>query len=137
MTYRIWLFSLALAFVACAMVGISPGRAYAAEGCDKLQSQFNTYGGSFSNVTENLPQYCTAAGLLKYIINIILSLVGGVTILFMIIGGYRYITSGGNEEQAEKGKQTVLWAAIGLAVVVMSATLINIIINLVVNNKVF
>jgi len=137
MTSRIWLFSLGLLFAACATALILPSQVQAAEGCDKLQTQFNTYGGQFSNVTEKLPQYCTASGILRYLINIILSLVGGVTILFMIIGGYRYITSSGNQELADKGKQTILWAAIGLAVVAMAAALVNIIINLVVNNKVF
>jgi hypothetical protein len=115
-----------------------PSQAHAAaEGCDKLQTQFNTYGGQFSNIAQDLPHYCTASGLLRYIINIILSLVGGITIVMIMIGGYRYITATGNQELANKGKETVLWAAIGLAVVVMAATFVNIILNLVVNGKAF
>jgi hypothetical protein len=137
MIFRIWLFSFALLLVATAVAVVSPRPALAAEGCSSLQNQFNSYGGQFSNITEELPQYCTATGLLRFLINGILALVGGVTILFLVIGGFRYITSSGNQERVDKGKQTILWAAIGLAVVLMAAALVNIVINLVTGGEVF
>lgn len=106
-------------------------------GCDDLQAQFEAYGGNQANVAEKLPKYCTAADILQFGMNVIFSLVGGLSVLFIMIGGYQYLTSGGNEELAGKGKQTVQWSAIGLAVVLMAAALVNIVINLVVNDKLF
>lgn len=138
MIFRTRLISLAvMLLIAGTAIWSMPHPAMAAVGCDDLQGQFNNYGGNFSNAAEKLPHYCTATGLLQYIINIILSLVGGITILFIMIGGFRYITSSGNQETAGKAKQTVLWAVIGLAVVMMAAAMVNIIINLVVNGKAF
>lgn len=138
MNFRISLFSLGLLLTAVGGMWLLPNQALAAiGGCDKLQTQFNSYGGRFGNFTNTLPQYCTPTGLLQFIINTILSLVGGVTVVLIMVGGFRYITSGGNQEMAAKGKQTVLYSAIGLAVVMMAAAAVNIIINLVVNGKAF
>ena len=51
---------------------------------------------------------CTAGTsvnqLIKTVINWMLGIAFGVAVLFLIIGGFWYITSAGNEETAEKGK---------------------------------
>src|SRR3989344_5963270 len=46
----------------------------------------------------------TFAGLMRFGINILLGIVGLISILFIVVGGYQYITSGANEELAETGK---------------------------------
>jgi hypothetical protein len=110
--------------------------AQAAGDCGTLQKQINTYGGNSNNFSDNLPHFCTFSQLAQQVLNIAFTLIAGVTIVFIIFGGYRYMVAGANSEQATKGKQTVLWAVVGLALVIMAATLVNIFINLVVNNKV-
>lgn len=70
-------------------------------------------------------------GLIAYVVRILLTLAGGIAVLFVIVGGYQYVTSAGNEEQAEKGKKTVINAIIGIIVVVLSYVIINVIVNLV------
>lgn len=107
------------------------------DGCEKLQQGFSEYGGRFADTVSGLPKFCNATDMLQFLINTILGLVGGITMILIIFGGYRYITASGNQEQAEKGKQTVIWAAIGLGVVLMSAAIINIVINVAVNDKLF
>lgn len=59
----------------------------------------------------------------------LLTLAGVVATIFLIIGGYRYITAAGNEEQAEKGKKTLINSIIGIAVVVLSIAIVTIITN--------
>jgi hypothetical protein len=49
----------------------------------------------------------------------------------VVIGGYQYITSAGNEEQSEKGKKTLVNAIIGIVVIVLSFTIINVVVNTV------
>lgn len=49
-----------------------------------------------------------------------LDLVGIVCIIFIIISGITFITSGGNKEQSEKGKKGLTWAIVGL-ILVLSA----------------
>lgn len=69
-------------------------------------------------------------GIIMFVItNVLLPIVGVVSILFIIIGGFQYITSGGKEEQAESGKKTLTNAIIGLAIVIMSYIIVTVIIN--------
>lgn len=52
--------------------------------------------------------------------NIALGLVGLVILVMVIYGGFLYMTSGGNEDRMAKAKQTLMYAFIGLALVVLS-----------------
>ncbi len=70
-------------------------------------------------------------GLIFNIINALLLIVGAIAVLFVIIGGFWYVTSAGNEEQAEKGRTTVVNSIIGIVIVILSYVVINVIVNLV------
>ena len=61
------------------------------------------------------------------VLKILLTMVGIVAVLFIILGGFWYMTAGGNEEQAEKGKKALLNAIIGLVVIVLSYAIVAII----------
>lgn len=69
----------------------------------------------------------TITDVLTKIIKWMLGLVGFLALIAIIIGGARMIMDFGNEEQVKKGKATVLWAVIGLAVVILSYAIINIV----------
>jgi len=66
----------------------------------------------------------TFAGIFRFIIEGLLALVGLISILFIIIGGYQYIVSRGDEEMAAAGKKTLSNAIIGLVIVIVSYTLV-------------
>lgn len=59
--------------------------------------------------------------------NILLPLAGLVAVLFIIIGGYRYIVSAGSEEQAEAGKKTLTNAVIGLVIIILSYVIVTVV----------
>lgn len=69
--------------------------------------------------------------IFKTIINWALGIAFGVAVIFLIIGGFRYITSAGNEEAAEKGKSSVINALIGIVIIVLSYVIVNVVSNLV------
>lgn len=71
----------------------------------------------------------TAGELIQGIINLLLAIASLLAVLFIIIGGIRYITAHGNEEQAEGAKKTLLHAVIGIVLIIMSFAIINIIAN--------
>jgi hypothetical protein len=73
----------------------------------------------------------TASGMIKLVINWMLGLAGLISVLFLIIGGFWYITSAGNEETAEKGKGTAINAIIGIVIIIMSWVIVNVVSNLV------
>ncbi len=82
------------------------------------------------NLAEGLPDFCTAENLLLKVINAAIIIAGSVAVLFLIVGGFWYLTSAGNEEQAEKGKKTAVNAILGLVVIIMSFAIIKIIVSL-------
>lgn len=59
-----------------------------------------------------------------------LSLVVGVVAVFMIIvGGLRYVTSGGSDTSVTGAKNTILYAVIGLIIVAMAQFIVRFILN--------
>ena len=73
--------------------------------------------------------------LLVRVINILLSIAGLVAVIFLIVGGFRYITAGGNEENAEAGKKTIINAIIGIVVIILSFVIVRVISNAVLGNR--
>lgn len=68
--------------------------------------------------------------LLQNIIGALLNLAGVVALFFIILSGYKYMTSGGDPKQLEGARHTLTYAIIGLVVVLLSAFIINSIADL-------
>jgi hypothetical protein len=47
----------------------------------------------------------------------------------LIIGGFRYITSGGNSEGIGKAKNTIIYAIIGLIIVALAQIIVQFVLN--------
>jgi TRAP-type C4-dicarboxylate transport system permease small subunit len=67
--------------------------------------------------------------ILESILDLIVSFSGIIALLFIIIGGYQYMTSAANPKLAESGKKTLTNAIIGLAIIVLSYVIIRIVIK--------
>jgi hypothetical protein len=70
---------------------------------------------------------------IRSVIKVIASLAGLIATGFFVAGGFGYITSSGNPETLERSKHTLLYASIGLAIVIAAFVISNIITNLAVN----
>ncbi|MBI4281376.1 hypothetical protein HY625_00985 [Candidatus Uhrbacteria bacterium] len=55
---------------------------------------------------------------------------GAVALFFFIQGGFWWLASGGNDERIKKGKDTLIWATLGLAVIFGSYFMLSFIISL-------
>lgn len=73
----------------------------------------------------------TLGGAVEIILYIGLAVVGFIAVVFVILGGYKYMTSGGNEEQLKGAKKTITDALIGVVLVLISLALVRIVANLV------
>ncbi len=104
------------------------------ERCQQFQSQFIIdVNGKKVNTVGALPacgSYSSFSTLVVKGINIALAFAGAGAALFIIIGGYWYLTSAGNEEAAEKGRKTMVNAVIGLAAIILSFTIVRVVGNL-------
>src|ERR1700722_767537 len=65
--------------------------------------------------------------LLIDVINILLSVAALIAVLFIVIGGFMYITSAGNSEQAEKGRTTLVNAIIGLIIIILAYVIVSVV----------
>lgn len=71
----------------------------------------------------------TFTGFVTSIIDILLWIVGILAVLFVIIGGIRYILSSGNEEAAEAAKKMIIHAVLGVVIVILSFVMIRVIVS--------
>jgi hypothetical protein len=67
--------------------------------------------------------------LLTKIINIISVIVGVVAVIMIIIGGFRYITSGGSPDKVTGAKNTILYGIIGLIVVALAQVIVRFVLK--------
>lgn len=63
------------------------------------------------------------------IIDWVLGIAGAIALLFLIIGGVRYIISAGNPTQTEGAKKTIIYALVGLIVIILSYVLIKVVMD--------
>lgn len=65
--------------------------------------------------------------LIPLVVNSLFNLIGAVTLFMMMLGGFRYITAGGDEKQLDEARKILVYAAAGLAVVIFSFFILNLI----------
>lgn len=68
-------------------------------------------------------------GLLLKISKIIAFIAGAAAIIIMIVGSIQYVTAGGDPANAKNARNTVLYALIGLAVIVLAESLIAFVVR--------
>ena len=69
--------------------------------------------------------------LISKIINILLYAIGVVSVVMLIIGGFRYVISGGQKESVTAAKNTILYAIIGLLVALFAYPIIKFVLDAV------
>lgn len=70
----------------------------------------------------------TPQQLIGQIINAVLGVVGSLALLMFVFGGLTWMTSGGSAEKIKKGRDILVWAAIGLIVVFSAYGLVRVLI---------
>ena len=71
----------------------------------------------------DLPNHDFDSGNVQNIFNVAYALAGLVAVAFIIYGGVLYVTSAGDSGKAAKARSTILWAVVGLAIVIMAAAI--------------
>lgn len=62
---------------------------------------------------------------IKNVTNVLLFITGAVAVIFIVIGGMRYVTSNGDSNQVKAAKDTILYAVIGLVVAILAYALVD------------
>lgn len=87
------------------------GGAESAKGEDQQENLFGT-GGLFQTIT-----------------NVLLFVIGAISVIMLIIGGIRYVVSGGDSSAVTSAKNTILYAVIGIVVAILAYAMVNFVIT--------
>ena len=68
-------------------------------------------------------------GVFKTVTNTVLYIVGVVAVIMLIIGGIKYVVSGGDAKKVTDAKNTVLYAIIGLIIAFLAFAIVNFVIT--------
>jgi hypothetical protein len=70
-----------------------------------------------------------STGIFTTISNVMLFLVGAISVIMIVIGGMRYVISGGNTANVGAAKNTILYAIVGLVISILAYAVINFVIG--------
>lgn len=65
---------------------------------------------------------------IKYFTQMLVGLAGSIAVLFVMIGGYRYVIS--SDEKKDEAKKTITYALIGLAVSLLAWIIIDLVLQI-------
>ncbi len=71
----------------------------------------------------------TVNDIIATVINIFSLVVGVVSVIMIIIGGLKYITSGGDSGNVSGAKNTILYAIVGLVIVALAQIIVKFVLN--------
>lgn len=74
-------------------------------------------------------------GIFKTVVNVLLFIIGAVSVVMLIYGGIRYTTSGGNANSVTAAKNTIMYAIIGLVIAIFAYALVNWIVGAAMNGN--
>lgn len=69
------------------------------------------------------------SGIFTEIVNIMLYIVGAISVIMLVIGGLRYVISGGSDSAVTGAKNTILYAIIGIVVAMLAYAIVNFVIG--------
>lgn len=122
--------ALAFIFGSVVLVPASSSAATFNDGvCSGVKTVLEDTNGGVSNSTAS---ECTngdgnnqLASMVNNIINLFSIVVGAASVLMIIFGGFKFITSAGSEDGTKKAKNTILYALVGLVIVLISQTIVK------------
>jgi hypothetical protein len=67
--------------------------------------------------------------IISTVVNILSIIVGALSVIFIIVGGLRYITSGGDSAAVQSARNTILYAIVGLLIVIFAQLIVRFVVD--------
>lgn len=67
--------------------------------------------------------------LIKTIINVISALVGAIAVIMVLIGGFKFVTAGGDSNAVSSAKNTIIYAIVGLIIVAFAQVIVRFVLQ--------
>jgi len=103
--------------------------AYAAnENCSETDLSIKS-GSSCAQGNDQQADLFGSSGLFKIITNVLLFIIGAISVIMLIIGGIRYTVSGGDSAAVTSAKNTILYAIVGIIVALLAFAIVNFVLT--------
>lgn len=67
--------------------------------------------------------------VIKLVVNILLFIIGALSVIMIVFGGIKYTVSNGNPDQIKNAKNTIMYAVVGLVVAILAYAIVNFVIS--------
>ena len=87
-------------------------------------------GGVSNSQGEGVPGELTGSdGVFEIVVNVLLFIIGAVSVIMLIYGGIRYTTSGGNANSVTAAKNTIMYSIVGLIIAILAFAVVNFVVK--------
>lgn len=86
-------------------------------------------GANSARGTDQVTDLFGQAGVFQNITNALLFVVGSISVIMLVIGGLRYVVSGGESSAVQAAKNTILYAIVGVIVSMLAYAAIAFVIG--------
>jgi hypothetical protein len=76
-----------------------------------------------------LPKPAADSNAMQTAISVVLGIVAALALLMIVISGLRFITSGGDPQRANKARDGVVYALVGLALALTAEAIVAFVVN--------
>lgn len=75
------------------------------------------------------PNGIANGGIVGTILSIVFAIAGAIAFLYLVLGGFHYVSSQGDTQKVARAKSTIMYALIGLVVVIMAQTIVSLAVS--------
>ena len=86
-------------------------------------------GANAARGTDQATDLFGASGIFTSITNVLLFIIGAISVIMIIVGGLRYVVSGGDASKVSAAKNTILYAVVGIVVAILAYAIINFVVG--------
>lgn len=77
----------------------------------------------------NVPKPTTEASQVQSLLQIVFGILGAIAVIVVVVAGLNYVVSSGDPQKTAKAKNTILYALVGLAISVLSFTIVTFVLG--------
>ena len=86
-------------------------------------------GANAAKGTDQVTDLFGQTGTFRTITNVLLYLIGAISVIMLIVGGLRYVVSGGDSTAVQGAKNTILYAIVGIIVAILAYAVVSFVIT--------
>lgn len=79
--------------------------------------------------TRTLPHVAANSTAIGNILSIVFGIAGSISLLMVVIGGFRYVLANGDSNAVSSAKNTIIYAIVGLVISLSAYAIVNLVIT--------